>query len=74
MSRLLEDAVEVLRQLPDDLQQTAARAIISFGAGQDEDLRLSDAQVAEIEGRIASPNRTMLTLDETRNQLRRYGV
>lgn len=74
MSRLLEDAVEVLRQLPDELQETAARAIINFGAGHDEDLRLSDAQVAEIERRIASSNRTMLTFEETRDHLRRSGA
>ena len=41
MSKLLEDAVRVLRELPDDVQAAAARAIIDYGAGHDDDNQLS---------------------------------
>ena len=74
MSKLIDDAVEVLRALPDDAQQTAARAIIAYGASYDDDLRLSDAQAAEVERRLADPSRAFLSLDETRHHLRRFGV
>lgn len=74
MSNLIEDAVTVLRGLPDDVQEAAARAIIDYDAGLDEDLRLSDDQVAEVERRMADPNRAFMSLDEARNRLRHFGV
>ena len=43
MSDLVEDAVDVLRKLPDDMQTAAARAIIEYAAYQDDDLRLPAA-------------------------------
>ena len=63
MSKLIDDAVRVLRDLPEDVQQAAARAIIDYGAGYDDDFQLSDAQVAEVERRMADPNRTFLSLE-----------
>jgi hypothetical protein len=42
MSKLVDDAVRVLRELPEDVQAAAARAIIEYGA-DDDDLALSDA-------------------------------
>ena len=47
MTKLLEDAVEVLRSLPENIQATAARAIINYGSSYDESLQLSDDQIAE---------------------------
>lgn len=38
MSTLIEDAVQVLRQLPEDVQEAAARAIIDYAAGDGQDL------------------------------------
>jgi hypothetical protein len=43
MSKLVDDAVGVLRELPENVQAAAARAIIEYGAGDDDDLALSDA-------------------------------
>ena len=74
MSKLIEDAVRVLRDLPEDVQQAAARAIIEYGAGYDDDVCLSDAHVAEVERRMADPNRTFLSLDDVRNRLRPFGI
>ena len=74
MSNLIEDAVHVLRTLPENVQAAAARAIIEYAAGQDDDLHVSDAQVTEIERRMADPNRTFLSLDDVRSKLRHFGV
>ena len=72
MNKLIEDAVEVLRHLPDNVQEAAARAIIN--ASQDDELHVSDAQVVEIERRMANPNRAFLSIAEVRERLRPFGV
>jgi hypothetical protein len=36
MSDLIEDAVRILRSLPDDVQAAAARAILDYSAGAQE--------------------------------------
>jgi hypothetical protein len=74
MNTLIEDAIEVLRHLPEDVQSAAARAIIDYGTNQDDDFQLTDEQVAEVERRMADPNRTFLSLDEVRSRLRPFGV
>ena len=74
MGKLVDDAVRVLRELPEDVQAAAARAIIEYGAGYDEDVALSDDQVAEVERRIADPNRNFLSLSDARHRLRHFGV
>ena len=73
MIKLLEEAVKVLRELPDDRQEAAARAIINYGA-DDDGIQLSDDQVAEIEPRIANPNRKFISLAELDKRIRRLGV
>jgi len=37
MNTPIEDAVEVLRELPEDMQEAAVRAIIDLAAGHDND-------------------------------------
>ena len=74
MSKLIDEAIKVLRTLPEDVQAAAARAIIDYGADHDDDLRLSDAQAAEIERRMADPNRAIVSLDEVHNRLRPFGI
>ena len=74
MSKLVEDAVRVLRDMPENVQEAAARAIIEYGTGYHDDLTLSDEQVAEVERRMADPNRNFLSLSETRDRLRHFGV
>lgn len=73
MTNLLEEAVKVLRELPDDRQAAAARAIIDYGT-HDAATQLSDEQVAEIERRIANPKRKFISLAELDNRIRRLGV
>lgn len=74
MSALVDDAVKILRSLPGNVQANAARAIIEYGSGYDEEAQLSDAQVEEVERRMSDPDRAFLTLDETRSQLRHFGI
>jgi hypothetical protein len=74
MSKLIEDAVRVLRDLPENIQEAAARAIIEYGAGYDDDLTLFADRVAEVERRTADPNRNFLSLSDTRDRLRQFGV
>ena len=38
MSTLLEDAVQVLRQLPEEVQEAAARTIIEYAASYGQEL------------------------------------
>jgi hypothetical protein len=73
MSKIVDDAVRVLRQLPEDVQAAAARAIIDYGAGYDDDAALSDEQVTEVERRVADPNRNFMSLSDTRHRLRHFG-
>jgi hypothetical protein len=37
MTRLLEDAVQVLRELPENVQRNAARAILEYAATYEEE-------------------------------------
>jgi len=74
MTKLVEDAVRVLRELPDDMQAAAARAIMDYGAASDDDVQLTDQQVAEVERRIADPNRQFLSLSQVRKGLHRFGI
>ena len=73
MAKLIEEAVKVLRDLPDDRQEAAARAIIDYGADGD-DAQLTDEQVAEIERRVANPNRKFISLAELDKRIRHLGV
>lgn len=38
MSALVDDAIEALYRMPKDMQEAAARAILEFGVGQDDDV------------------------------------
>jgi len=40
MASLIDDAIQALRQMPDDVQAAAARAILDYNAGQDDALLL----------------------------------
>jgi hypothetical protein len=74
MSKLLEDAVRVLRDLPENVQSAAARAIIDYASSYNDDVQLSDEQAAEVQRRMDEPNRTFLSLNETKDRLRHFGI
>ena len=74
MVKLVDEAVQVLRDLPENVQVAAARAILDYASSYDDDVQLSDEQAAEVERRIDDPNRTFLSLHETKDRLRHFGV
>ena len=59
--------------MPEDREEAAARAILNYGADEDE-VQLSDEDVAEIERRIAIPTRKFISLPELDKRIRRLGV
>jgi predicted transcriptional regulator len=65
MTKLLEDAIARLRQLPADMQDTAARALISQLEEEPEPGELK----AIAEGRAAFDRGEFTTLEEWRNEM-----
>jgi hypothetical protein len=59
-TELVDDAVRVLREMPEDMQAAAARAIIEYSAGSDEDVTLSGEQLTEVDRRVVDPNRNLI--------------
>jgi hypothetical protein len=74
MSKLIDEAVRVLHELPEEAQEAAARAILDYQASYDDDVQLSDEQVAEVERRIADPNRKFISLSELDKRIRRLAI
>jgi hypothetical protein len=56
--------------LPADRQEGAARILMLMEAQDESGYRLTNEQVAEVERRIADPNRRLLTLEEFNERLR----
>jgi hypothetical protein len=73
MTDEVKEAIEVLRNLPDEKQHIAARAILDFAA-EDDRWQLTDEQVAEVERRRANPKRKFLSVAEARKRLRHLGA
>jgi hypothetical protein len=73
MSKLVKEAMQVLRDLPEERQEAAARAMLTYVAEADA-LSLSDDQVAEIEERIGRADRQFISMDEFGKRIHRLGV
>jgi hypothetical protein len=65
MASKVREAIEALRSLPDDQKETAARAILDYAA-QDDEWQLTVEQVAEVQRRIANPDRRIFSVAEAR--------
>jgi hypothetical protein len=48
MTKLLEEAIEQLRELPDDEQDNAADAVFAFISSEEREYRLTPPQVDEV--------------------------
>jgi hypothetical protein len=72
MTKLLEQALRQIEQLPEAEQDAAAGALLDYVKHMRE-LRLTDAQVAEVRRRIANPDRKLLSLAEARERIARRG-
>jgi hypothetical protein len=76
MTKLLEQAIEKVRELPDPEQDRIATRMIELAGGDDEnaDYQLTDEQLAELDHRLAEKDPEVLTMAELRERLRRSGV
>jgi hypothetical protein len=74
MRNLIDDAVRALHNLPEEVRDAAARAIIDYQTNYDDDIQLSDEQVAEVERRIANPNRKFISLRELDKRIRQLDL
>ena len=74
MTKLLQDAIEKLKELPESRQNELAVALIEVAECDQGDYRLTDEQVAEVRRRRANPDRKFVTVAEARKRLRHYGV
>jgi hypothetical protein len=70
MTKLLEQALRQIEQLPDSDQNAAAAVLIDYLAHRD-DMRLSDSQLAEVRRRRADPERKLVSHDEAKERLSR---
>jgi hypothetical protein len=72
MTKLLEHALRQVEQLPEGEQDAAAGALLDYVRHMRE-LRLTDAQLAEVRRRMANPDRKLLSLAEARARIARLG-
>ncbi len=68
MSELFDQTIAKVKQLSAEEQEQAAYALIDYLDSKDE-FQLSDEQLAEISRRIADPDRTFVSYEETRRLL-----
>jgi hypothetical protein len=72
MTKLLEQALRQLEQLPEGEQDAAAGALLEY-LKHARDVQLTDEQVAEVRRRRTDPNRVLVSEAEARERIRRLG-
>lgn len=72
MTKLLEQALRQIEQLPDADQDAAAGALLDYVKHM-RDMRLTEAQVAEVRRRRANPERKLVSLEDARERIARLG-
>ena len=70
MTKLLEQALREIERLAPDDQDAAAGALLDYVKHM-RDVRLTDAQVAEVRRRRTDPNRKLVSHDEVRERIGR---
>jgi len=73
MTKLLEQALRQIEQLPDGEQDAAAGALLDYVKHM-RDMRLTEAQVAEVRRRGADPDRKLVSHDDARARIVRLGT
>jgi hypothetical protein len=72
MTKLLEQALREVEQLPEAEQDAAAGALLDYVKHM-RDRRLTEAQVAEVRRRLADPDRKLVSHAEARARIARLG-
>jgi hypothetical protein len=57
MTKMMKEAIEVLRELPEDRQTTVARAILDYASHDDGPYHLTDEERKEVRSGSAGRNR-----------------
>lgn len=68
MTELLEQALQQIATLSDSEQDAAAVALLDYVEHM-HDLRLTDAQIAEVRRRRSDPGRKLVSHDEARQRI-----
>ena len=74
MTKLLDEAIAKVRQLPEDAQNRAAEFLLDFASPEGQSYHLTEEQLAEVRRRRAVENPKTLTLTELDERLRRLGT
>ena len=72
MTKLLQDAIEQIMELPESRQDQLARALIDVAEHDQSEYHLTDEQVEEVRRRRANPNRKFIALQELDKRLRHF--
>ena len=72
MTKLLEQALREVEQLPEAEQDAAAGALLDY-IKQMREMRLTEAQVIEVRRRMADPDRKLVSHAEARERIARLG-
>jgi hypothetical protein len=64
MSHLVHEAIEILKDLPDDQQQTVARAILDYASHDDGQYHLTDEERGQVRAGLAEVRRGEIASDE----------
>ena len=72
MTKLLEQALRQIEHLTEDEQDAAAGALLDYVKHMRE-VRLTEAEIAEVRRRMADPNRKLVSHAEARERLARLG-
>jgi hypothetical protein len=74
MTKLLEQAIAKVRELPEDDQNRAVEFLLDFASPDARHYHLRDVQLAEVRRRHAAKNPKTTMLTELDKRLRRFGV
>jgi hypothetical protein len=72
MTKLLDQALRQVEQLPEGDQDAAAGALLDYVKHM-RDISLTDEQVAEVRRRMSDPNRRLLSHAEALERIGRLG-
>jgi hypothetical protein len=72
MTKLMEQALRQIEQLPEAEQDAAAGALLDYVKHM-QDMRLTDEQVAEVHRRRTDPNRRLVSHADARERIARLG-
>jgi hypothetical protein len=64
MTRRIEEAIEILRELPEDRQETVANAILDYASHDDSHYHLTDDERVEVRAGLAEVHKGEIATDE----------